>query len=229
MLSPTSFVIGDAKGCLYHYEPAGDTWRIAKQIGRHKVSVSGLLLHSTGHLVSGAQDGTLCLWDLVANICCSMIDDEYHDEAIVALEEMPDGRLLVATALTVTVFALEKTQLQELMAYSHGRGTATCMTLLTDGQILLGTSDGSLLFLEEEEWTCAKDKAPSPLRNLHAIMDGDFISVGKDGGIICWKGRDRQIYERTLAWMVEADGSVLLEKEKCIAYGREGELHTFRF
>jgi WD40 repeat protein len=223
-LSSTSFVIGDAEGGVYRFDKTATSWDLTDRFGNHRTPVTALQTLQDGYLVSGAKDGTVYLWDTDRGACLSMIDDEYHEESILAFHQASDGRLLVLTPHTVSTWVAED-MFQELMGYSF-LATATCFTVLTDNRIAVGTRDGSIQILKEEgfEWTPLEGHS-HPVKAVYALSGEDIVSVGEDGTILVWNCKTTEIIDMLEE---EAEESVLVAKDR-IAYWQDGRLMDWNF
>jgi WD40 repeat protein len=224
-LSSTSFVIGDNEGGIYRFDKSETTWSLTDRLGNHRTPVTALQTLQTGYLVSGAKDGTVYLWDTDRATCLSMIDDEYHEESVLAFHQTSDGRLLVLTPHTVTTWDVAENSLQERMGYSF-LATATCFTVLTDDRIAVGTRDGSIQILEEDrfEWTPLEAHS-YPVKAVYALSREDIVSVGEDGTILVWDCKTNEIVDMLEE---EAEESVLLANDR-LAYWQDGQLLDWNF
>jgi WD40 repeat protein len=153
-----------------------------------------------------------------------MIDDEYHEESVLAFHQASDGRLLVLTPHTVSTWVAED-MFQELMGYSF-LVEATCFTVLTDNRIAVGTRDGSIQILKEEgfEWTPLEGHS-HPVKAVYALSGEDIVSVGEDGTILVWDCKTTEIIDMLEE---EAEESILVAKDR-LAYWQDGRLMDWNF
>jgi len=224
-LSETSFVIGDAEGGIYRFDKMETSWHLTDRIGNHRHTVTALHTLQNGHLVSGSTDGTVYLWDTGRAICLSMVNDEHHEEPVVAFYQASDGRFLVLTPHTVTTWDIAKDTLRELMGYSF-LSEATCFTVLTDDRIAIGTRDGSVQILEENrfEWISLEGHS-HPVKAVYALSREDIVSVGMDGTILVWDCNSTEIIDMLEE---EAEESILVDDDR-IAYWQDGRLMIWNF
>lgn len=227
-LSATSFVIGDAEGGIYRFDQ--DThdasWTLTDRLGNHRYTVTALQRLQNGLLVSGSKDGTVYLWDTDRAVCLSRIDDEYHEEPVVAFHQALDGRLLVLTPHTVSIWDVDKDLLgEELMGYSF-LFEATCFTILTDNRIAVGSRNGSVQLLNEDpyEWTPLEAHS-HPVKAVYALTRNDFVSVGEDGTILVWDCKTTEVIDMLEE---EAEESILIGEDR-IAYWQDGRLMEWNF
>lgn len=228
MITSSSFVVGDDEGGLHLYELRGeDGWTYADRIGNHRRGVTALLRLDDGRLVSGSSDGTVAFWDLSRPSlfrCVFMIDDEYHEDPVVAFHQTEDRRLLLLCEQGLSTWDLSGEEPTELMGFSWPYTKATCVNTLADGRIVVGREDGVIQILTESSetdwWNWEQlDGHAGAVTAIYGRPDGALLSLGSDGALFVWDTETRQIVDALED--LGSDGSAFLSPERVAYYGNE--------
>ena len=219
MLSLTSFVVGDDEGGLHVYElREEDGWTYADRLGNHRHGITALLLLADGRLVSGSSDGTVYFWDLAKepyHKCVFMIDDEYHEDPVVAFHKF-DDHLFILGEKGFCTWDSPSEKPVELMGYSGFSSRATCLTVMADGRVAIGTVEGDIeLWSESGEWD-RLDGHASAVTTVYASPDGSLVSLGKDGALFLWNLETRQIVDALED--LDSEGSTLVPPGSVLYY-----------
>ena len=228
MITSSSFVVGDDEGGLHLYELRGEEgWTYADRIGNHRRGVTALLCLRDGQLVSGASDGTVAFWDLSLPSlfkCVFMIDDEYHEDPVVAFHQAVDGRLILLNKRGLSTWGLSGEEPTELMGYSWPTINATCVSMLADGRIAVGREDGVIQILTESSdtdwWDWALlDGHAGAVTAVYGCPDGTLFSLGSDGALFVWDPETQQIVDALEG--LGSEGSACLSAGRVAYYGNE--------
>ena len=240
MLSSTSFVVGDDEGGLHLYELRGEEgWTYADRIGNHRHGITALLLLADGRLVSGSSNGTVAFWDLKREAyhkCVFLIDDEYHEDPVVAFHQTSwrsspaeageECRLYILGQQGVGTWDVsDGKEPTELMGYSGITSRATCLTVLPDGRIAIGTVDGGIDLLTEpgkESETSGWDLLDGhegAVTAVYGLPDGSLVSFGADGALFLWDTETHQIVDALEE--LDSEGSTRMSPERVAYYTNE--------
>lgn len=115
------------------------TEKIITTLEKHQESVTSLILVGDGHLVSGSQDGTICIWDIRNLKAASLINT-------IEFPKDPAPPARSSTPLPCSMLAQRRT----LSLVSEPPRTTACVTtlcLLTCGYLAVGDSTGRITLL----------------------------------------------------------------------------------
>jgi len=236
MITSISFVVGDDEGGLHLYELRGkEGWTYADRIGNHRHAVTALLLLVDGRLVSGSSNGTVAFWDLKRepyHKCVFLIDDEYHEDPVVAFHQFDDRLFILGEKgfCTWDCSSEASEEPTELKGYSGFSSRATCLTVLPGGCIAIGTVGGDIELVsesEEDEGTSTWDRLDghaSAVTTVYAHPDGSLVSLGADGALFLWDLETRQIVDALED--LDSEGSTLASPGSVLYYAN-GRLYRF--
>ena len=223
-LSSTVFVIGDDEGGVFHYNT--ETQDLSR-LGNHRYNVTALLVLKDGRLVSADADGTVYFWDLATRTVTATIDeiihslhqDKYFEEPIMSLVQAPDGRLLILTASGLSTWDVANQEPQELMGYTT-ESLATCVTVLTDGRIAIGTAAGTIEILNEASsvWETL-DGHGDAVTALCPLSRNGLASVAADGAMFVWNLESGTIVDAMMSFGAD---TFLKKEEDRVVYWKDG-------
>ena len=223
-VSPTVFVIGDGEGGVFQYNTET---REMTRLGNHRYNVTALLVLKDGRLVSADADGTVYFWDLTTKTVVAEIDeiihslhqDKYFEEPIVSLVQAPDGRLLILTASGLSTWDVANQEPQELMGYTT-ESLATCVTVLTDGRIAIGTAAGTIEILDEASsvWETL-DGHGDVVSAICPLSRNGMASVAEDGAMFVWNLESGEIVDAMMSFGAD---TFLKKEEDRIVYWKDG-------
>jgi len=204
-LSSTVFVLGDDEGGVFQYNTETED---LVRLGNHRYNVTALLVLKDGRLVSADSDGTVYFWDMTRRTVTAMIDtiihslhqDKYFEEPIVSLVQADDGRLLILTASGLSTWDVANQEPQELMGYTT-ESLATCVTVLTDGRIAIGTASGTIEILDETStvWETL-DGHGDAVTALCPLSRNGLASVAADGAMFVWNLESSEIVDAMMTF-----------------------------
>jgi WD40 repeat protein len=229
MMTSTSFVVGDDEGGLHLYEWRGEEgWTYADRIGNHRHGITALLLLADGRLVSGSSNGTVAFWDLTRepyHKCVFLIDDDYHEDPVVAFHQFDDSLFILGEkGFSTWDFSSEASEEPvELVGYSGFSSRATCLTVMADGRVVIGTVGGDIELVSEPEgdrgtakWDRLDGGHASAVKTVYALPDGSLVSLGADGALFLWNLETRQIVDALED--LDSEGSALVPPGSVLYY-----------
>ena len=223
-LSPTVFVVGDDDGGVFQYNT--ETQDLTR-LGNHRYNVTALLVLKDGRLVSADADGTVYFWDMTTKTVVAEIDtiihslqqDKYFEEPIMSLVQADDGRLLILTASGLSTWDVTNQEPQELMGYTT-ESLATCVTVLTDGRVAIGTAAGTIEILNEASsvWETL-DGHGDAVTALCPLSRNGLASVAADGAMFVWNLESGEIVDAMMSFGAD---TFLKKEEDRIVYWKDG-------
>ena len=152
------------------FEPPAATLVRPHALEGHKKFVQALVFTPDGTLVSGSEDGTLRVWDVVTRRCVAVKSD--HRSAVNCLSLTPDGMLLSGSDdATVKVWALPRFEVVRTLE-GH-RGFVSEVHPAGRGRVVSSSEDGTLRLWDLSTGACLKEMAHGEWpHSMHVSPDG---------------------------------------------------------
>ncbi len=150
--------------------------------------MNALAMTGDGRVVSGAEDGTMKVWDLNSGHEERTLSG--HGSGVMALALTGDGRV-VSGAEDGTMKVWDLGSEQEPRTLSGHGGVVNALALTGDGRVVSGSSDGTMKVWDLNSGSCLAtvplDSSPHSL-DVKAGSDGITLVVGEaSGAVSCFR------------------------------------------
>ncbi len=161
---------------------------IANTLEGHKELVYSVNFSPDGkHLVSGAFDKSLKLWDVAtAKELKSYAGPSGHTDLVLTTAFSPDGRLIASGAKDNSIKLWDMPISGSYRSYAGASAPVTCQALTPDGtRLVAGLEDGTVKI-----WNTSDGKEQSTLKQKSKVValaisaNGQWLSVGEASGAI---------------------------------------------
>lgn len=147
-------VVGKGNGAIDFYKSdVSSKYRRLLSLNEHKGAVKSLIKLSSGRLASGADDGTIKIWEIrdgffgMRGDCGKTL--EGHTKEVESIDEIPDGKIVSGSFDgSVKIWDVNSGECLQTLK-SEGKG-AYDVRVLKDGKIASGHDDGKIRIWSNE-------------------------------------------------------------------------------